>query len=232
MKKIRLILGSLKFLVFLFLVLSSLIIFRVYQFYPEKLEFIAGLIFNLWLIVPVMKLFIDKEKEMEPNLSISLELIRSSLACFNFRNQGNVDLIITSFKIDNKFLNQLSERTQAGIKSMKNTSILLTNTQNWILNIGVTINEVIGKYEFKTARIDFCYKKPTSPKTYKDSIEINFENYAYFMLYISELDEINNTLGKIEKAIKSKQPERNTKLVETTQLQATIKEHQMVSNIK
>jgi len=227
MKKIFTFVGM-KTVLILLIILSFVIFFNTFKFYNDYLEIVLMIILNMWLIVPVVILILERAKEREPKLKISFELIRSSLLCLVFRNLGSNELEVLSVTFDESFINQLNKKDMENLKSMQDTEILISNKQRWVLNLGITVFEIIGKYKNKTLKLNYSYRKVGCQKIFKDNLEINFNNYGHFMLYVSELDEINNTLKEISKKINDN-TEEQTKLVKTTRLLSAYVENQVVS---
>ena len=67
--------------------------------------------------------------------------------------------------------------------------------------------DILDKFDKKTLKVDYTYKKTNGFKNYKESTEIDFEQYSRFLVYISEIDELKQVNQKIEKNTKNLEKE-------------------------
>jgi len=163
-----------------------------YDFWFSLIEIICTVV----LVVPVIILIKEKIDSSKPKVIINFEIIRSSLACVVIRNVSNQPAELVSLEFNDEFLNELDERLKNKLLGLKNTKIFIAPNQKWVVNFETNIFEIINKFETKKCIMNYSYVKAGRNKKNKGNVEINFENYSFFTLYISELDEINQTLKK------------------------------------
>lgn len=85
--------------------------------------------------------------------------------------------------------------------------------QKMVLSFGVIIPEILKNYEQKSILIEYSYSKINSSKQYNESTNIDFEQYSRFLVYISEINELqqkienqNRSIKTIEKEVKKFYP--------------------------
>lgn len=218
---------GIKTIIIIYVVFSVSILYISFINYNEYFATITTIVMNMWLIIPVILLLMDKNNEKNPILKISFELVRSTLACLKFQNLGKVDLELLSFKVNEEFIPIIPDKNRIAVSSLNNTQILITSGQSWILNLGITITDVINSYASDVV-LSYEYRKVGKDEIYKDKMTINFKNYSHFMVYISEMDEINSTLKDIVKETKVVK----TELVKTTRLLSNYVEYDVVKKEK
>lgn len=143
-------------------------------------------------------LLTERAKKSRPYLQVSFELLRSSLTCLVFRNVGEIPLEVISISFDKNFITQLSESKRKMLVILEKTNMHIFPTRYYVISLDVTTSKIVN--EFKTSKlvINFEYKKiGCSQKTYKEKIEIDFKNYSGLLLYISETDELKNSVDKL-----------------------------------
>jgi len=173
------------------------------------------------MVVPVIYLIIDKWHDNKPNIAISFELIRSSLVCLMIRNLHKHAAELLSLKLDVAFLSQLGQVQQDAFNNMQNTNIYIPAGKYWVLNLGICTFDIIGKFKSTKMTLEYSFKKTGRKKIYTNKLYVDFKNYAHLMIYISELDEINSSLKKIDKTISKK---NHTPTVETTRIASSWQE--------
>lgn len=218
---------GIKTIIIIYVIFSVSILYISFINYNEYFAAITTIVMNMWLIIPVILLLMDKNNEKNPILKISFELVRSTLACLKFQNLGKVDLELLSFKVNEEFIPIIPDKNRIAVSSLNNTQILITSGQSWILNLGITITDVINSYTSDVV-LSYEYRKVGKDKIFKDKMTINFKNYSHFMVYISEIDEINSTLKDIVKGTKVVK----TELVKTTRLLSNYVEYDVVKKEK
>jgi len=146
----------------------------------------------------------ERSENNRPYAQISFELIRSSLACVVIRNVGNVPLTIKSLAFNEEFIKQINENNRAAFIDKENISVDIFPGKMWVLCLGVATHKIM-KYETKILHVDYEYSKINKKQVYKENIDIDFEQYKNFMVYISEMDELRTVNKEISKNI-----EKNT----------------------
>lgn len=146
----------------------------------------------------------ERSEKNRPYVQISFELVRNSLACIVIRNVGKVPLTIKSLLFSEEFIKQISEKNRIPFINKNNISVDIFPGKMWVLCMGTATHEIM-KYETKKLHIYYIYSKIGKKKVYKDKIDIDFEQYKNFMVYISEIDELRNVNKEISKNI-----EKNT----------------------
>ena len=157
--------------------------------------------------ITIFMLLKDKLENSRPYLQISFELVRSNLACIVIRNVGKVPLKVTGISYDDEFIKQLPEREQKHLYDNKINNLTIFPNKKWIICLGVIIPDILDKFDKKTLKVDYTYKKTNGFKNYKESTEIDFEQYSRFLVYISEIDELKQVNQKIEKNTKNLEKE-------------------------
>lgn len=155
--------------------------------------------------ITILFLLKERSESNRPYVQISFELIRSSLACIVIRNVGNVPLSIKSLSFSNDFINQINERERAAFLNKEKICVDIFPGKMWVLCLGTATHEIM-KYETRNLHIDYVYSKIGKKHMYKEKIDIDFDQYKNFMVYISEIDELRSVNKEISKSI-----ENNTK---------------------
>lgn len=151
--------------------------------------------------VTIAFLLKDKFENSRPYLQITFELIRSNLTCVVVRNVGKVPLTIKNIKFDEEFIKQLPERERKGLEKNRINNMNIFPDKQWVICLGVIVPEILEKYENKILKIKYSYSGLNKKKVYHESIEIDFEQYSRFLVYISEIDELKEVNKKIENNI-------------------------------
>ena len=147
----------------------------------------------------------ERSENKRPYAQISFELIRSSLACIVIRNVGNVPLSIKSLVFSEDFIKQISERERSAFINKEKISVDIFPGKMWVLCLGTAAHNIM-RYKTKILHIDYVYSKIGKKHMYKEKIDIDFDQYRNFMVYISEIDELRNVNKEISENI-----ENNTK---------------------
>ena len=164
-------------------------------------DFISLLsLIGAWITIFI--LIKDKLNNKRPYLQITFELVRDNLACIVLRNVGNVPLEIKNLYFDDKFIKQLPERDQIGLNDDTLNKITIFPNKQWVLSLGVIIPDILEHYNLKTLSINYSYSKLGCRKQYNENVIIDFRQYSRFLVYISELNELNNQNKKLEKELK------------------------------
>lgn len=166
--------------------------------------------------ITIFLLLRDKLNDSRPYLQISFELVKSNLTCVVIRNVGKTPLKVTSIHFDEEFIKQLPEQAQRSLNNKIN-NLLIFPGKEWIVCLEVIVPEILKDFEKKTLRVDYSYKNINGVKIYKESTEIDFEQYSRFLVYISEIDELKQVNQKIEK--NTKNIEKKLKEIETSIVQ-------------
>lgn len=160
-----------------------------------------GALIGSW--VTIFFLLIERCEKNRPYLQINFELIRSNLACVVLRNTGNVPLILKKLEFDKEFIKQLPNEEKKGLEKLKIKNIRIFPGKQWIVCLGVIIPEILENYKKKNLEITYSYSKINRKKQYNENIEIDFEQYSRFLVYVSEIDELREVNKKIEKNIEN-----------------------------
>lgn len=187
---------------------------NIIDFISENSTFIETFC-TILLVIPVLSLIWDKISSQKPKITVNFELIRSSLACIVIHNYGNVAAELKSLIFNEEFLIELDKRLAKKLLSMKETKIYLAPGQKWIINFETNIFNIINDFENKECKLKFTFSKPLKKFRYKGANNIKFDDYSYFTLYTSELDELNNTLNKIHEELSKISQDKKLTDVET-----------------
>lgn len=186
---------------------------NIFNFISNNGVFI-NTICTILLVIPVISLIIDKINSKKPKISVNFQLIRSSLACISIENYGDVAAELKSLTFNEEFLLELDNKLAKKLLSLKKTCIYLAPGQKWIINFQTNIFDIIGKFEHKECKINFTFSQPSKKWIYKGKNSIKFDEYSHFTLYISEVDEINDTLKKINTTLKKVSDNNDTSISE------------------
>ena len=165
-------------------------------------EVFINTICTLLLVIPVISLIIDKINTKRPKISVNFQLIRSSLTCIVIENYGDVAAELKSLTFNEDFLLELDNKLAKKLLSLKKTCIYLAPGQKWIINFNAEISEIIKNFEHKECKINFTFSRPSKKWKYSGKNSIKFDEYSHFTLYISEIEELNNTLKLINSTLK------------------------------
>lgn len=147
-------------------------------------------------IITIIFLLIDKYSKGRPYLQVSIEMIRSSLACVVIKNVGEVPLSLKKITFDDEFIDQLPEHAQKYFKDTKINNLLLHPGSKWVMCFGTSINDILNNYDKKTVLIKYEYTKLNRKKVYREEYLADFEQISHFLVYISEIDELSNEVKK------------------------------------
>lgn len=147
-------------------------------------------------IITIIFLLIDKYSKGRPYLQVSIELIRSSLACVVIRNVGEVSLSLKKITFDKEFIEQFPDYAQKYFKDTKINNLLLHPGSKWVMCFGTSINDILKNYDKKAALIKYEYTKLNRKKVYREEYLADFEQISHFLVYISEIDELSNEVEK------------------------------------
>lgn len=164
-------------------------------------KFSIGDIINIMALVgswiTILFLLLERYEKNRPYLQITFELVRSSLACVVLRNTGNVPLTVKNLHFDDDFVKQLPEHEQKRLLKNKDNITIFPNKQ-WVICLGVIIPDILNKYEKKDLKISYSYSKLNKKREYDEYIDIDFEQYSGFLVYVSEIDELQQVNKKIQ----------------------------------
>lgn len=152
-----------------------------------------------WIAIALV--FQEKYENSRPYAQVSFELLRSSLACVVIRNVGTVPLTIKSLVFNEDFIKQIDERNRGAFINKENLSVNIFPGKMWVLCLGAATHHIMN-YDSKILHVDYKYSKINKKRIYKEEIDIDFEQYRYFMVYISEIDELSNVNKEINKNLK------------------------------
>lgn len=199
---------------------------NISSFSPNDIINILALLCSWITIIVLLK---EKIDENRPYLQMSFELVRSNLACVVVRNVGKVPLVITNIKFNKNFIDQLPNYEKENLSNNKITDLKIYPNRQWIFCLGVTIPDILEKFEVKELEINYSYKKIGKKKTYTESTIIDFRQYSKLLVYISEIDELKNVNQKIVKNTES--INKNLKDIKTCIVQYQSIENKSFKNI-
>src|SRR5574344_438701 len=153
--------------------------------------------------ITIILLLKDKAEDKRPYLQITFELVRDNLACIVLRNVGKVPLIIKDLKFDENFVKQLPKEDQNGLNNSNLNKITIFPNTKWIICLGVIIPEILEKYKLTELKINYKYSKLSKKKIYNENVLIDFKQYSRFLVYVSEMNELQMENKKIEKELKT-----------------------------
>jgi len=151
-------------------------------------------VISLLAIIILLK---ERREKKRPYLQASFELIRGSLTCIIIRNVGEVPAKLQSITFNNEFIKQFSDVVQNRIISKANCDISIYPKQQLVICLDMITSDVL-KLNEKTLKIRLGYSSIQKKYTeYSEASEIAFGDYEGFLIYISEIDELKNSIVKI-----------------------------------
>lgn len=148
-------------------------------------------------------LLYERSKKERPYLQVSFELLRSSLACIVIRNIGECPLEIKTMEFNSEFICQLEPDTQEKLKTMCNLELKIFPKQFHVVSLDTLTGTILEKFQVKKLIIHYTYKRVGYKNTaYKEDSIIDFTQYNSMLLYISEIDELKNSVDKVLKEVK------------------------------
>lgn len=147
-------------------------------------------------IITIVFLLIDKYSKGRPYLQVSIEMIRSSLACVVIKNVGEVSLSLKKITFDREFIEQLSEYAQKYFKDTKINNLLLHPGSKWVMCFGTSINDILKNYDKKAVLIKYEYTKLNRKKYIERNIWRILNRYHIFLFILVKL---MNCLMKLKK---------------------------------
>ena len=147
-------------------------------------------------IITIIFLLIDKYSKGRPYLQVSIELLRSSLACVVIKNVGEVSLSLKKITFEEDFIKQLPEYAKKYFKDTKINNLLLHPGSKWVMCFGTSINDILKNYDKKSVLIKYKYVKLNRRREYNEEYLADFEQISHFLVYISEIDELSNEVKK------------------------------------
>lgn len=147
------------------------------------------------VLITIAFLLIERIEKQRPYLEISFELVRSTLACLVIRNVGNVPAELKSMKFNSEFIEQLEHGKIQSLKKKQEMNVVIYPGKSWILSLDKNVFDVIG-FSNTELKIEYEYSKLKKNKTYSETATIDFEEYASFLVYLSEIDELKTMTEK------------------------------------
>ncbi|MEG1631197.1 MAG: hypothetical protein RR423_02940 [Hydrogenoanaerobacterium sp.] len=152
-------------------------------------------------LVAIALLILERKEKKRPYLQAAFELLRSSLACVTIKNVGEVPAELHSLYFNKNFTKQLPKDSQTYAKSREDLHISIYPKQQWVICLGVATHE-ISNYNEKNLEVTLKYNhKGKIKKDYIEKEIVNFEDYNGFLVYISEIDELKDTLKTVTKSL-------------------------------
>lgn len=147
------------------------------------------------VLITIAFLLIERIEKQRPYLEISFELVRSTLACLVIRNVGTVPAELKSMKFNSEFIEQLEHGKIQSLKKKQEMNVVIYPGKSWILSLDKNVFDVIG-FSNTELKIEYEYSKLKTKKTYSETATIDFEEYASFLVYLSEIDELKTMTEK------------------------------------
>ena len=139
-------------------------------------------------------------------IQITYENVRSNLACIVLRNTGNIPLEVHGLTLNDSFTNQLTPKIQDRLKRIQLSSFMIPAGQKFIISFEVTVDLIIETYNEKKVKIEYECSQYEAYWPFNIRIrrktEIDFVLYGPFLTYISDVDELKNSVNAIGKSIK------------------------------
>lgn len=158
-------------------------------------EILINIIPWIGVIIPIIILFIERSENKRPYLTVSFELVRSTVACLVIRNVGKVPAELKSLSFNDTFIKQLPTDKAESLRKKKKTDIKIFPNRYWVISLNKNVFEVI-KFENTKLEVTYTYSKIGKKKEYNDFTEIDFKEYGSFLVYLSEMDEFKNMTEK------------------------------------
>jgi len=169
--------------------------FATWEFILKALGLVAS-----WVVI--ILLLVERSEKERPYLIVSYEPIRSTLACLVIRNVGKVPAMLNSLQVKNdEFSNQLNQDARLKLQKYHSTYVPIFPDQCFVICLDVNVFDIIQKFRNKVAIVQSIYTPLESKKKYKNTVNINWEEYAGFLVYSSELDEIKRSINSLTNSI-------------------------------
>lgn len=150
-------------------------------------------------LVAIIILLKERSEKKRPYLQASFELIRSSLTCIVIRNVGEVPGRLFGI-IFNDFIRQLPQEAQDRLNKMSYGNITVYPQQQLVICLDAITANVL-KFANRKLKITLKYSPIVSKHAkYTEESEIDFGDYAGFLIYISETDELRKSIVEIGKS--------------------------------
>jgi hypothetical protein len=155
-------------------------------------------VISLTAIIILLK---ERSEKKRPYLQASFELIRSSLTCIVIRNVGEVPARLFGI-IFSDFIKQLPQKVQDRLGNMSNINISIYPKQQLVICLDVITADIL-KFTDNKLKIVLKYSSVVNKHTkkYIEDSEITFGDYAGFLIYISETDELRKSIVEIGKSL-------------------------------
>lgn len=153
-----------------------------------------------WITIWV--LLKEKMDANRPYVQVSFELIRANLACVVIRNTGNVPVSICDISFNKDFISQLPEDDERRLLENGISDMRIFPNKQWAICLGVIVPTIL-KYKNTNMEVEYSYKRIGRKKIYKESTNIDFNQYSKCLVYISEIDELREVNKKIAEDIKT-----------------------------
>lgn len=153
-------------------------------------------------LVAIGVLLIERNEKKRPYLQITFELVRDNLVCLVLRNVGEVPAILQEIAYGKEFVKQLPAGGQKHLCDKANMALTIHPGQKWVIDLNA-ISSTVLHYKCQTLEVTLKYAKPgKSLKSYTEKTAICFSDYASFLIYISEIDELRKTIKAMDATLK------------------------------
>ena len=163
---------------------------------------IIQMVLTLVPLITIIMFLLERFEKSRPYIQISIEPIRSTLACAVIRNTGNYPVEIMSINFSNEFIIQLPPRAQDHLNRLHTTNLRLFPGQYNVISFDVNTFNIINDFPIKTLVFKYKYKKlGNSKKQYNEETTTDFSSLAPMLVYISESDELKRSVEDLKNEV-------------------------------
>lgn len=153
--------------------------------------------------VTIAFLLKDRTDKRRPHMEITVELLRSSLACLVLRNTGDVPLSLKDIEFDDNFISQLPINRRNELSVKKINDMVIAPGQFWVVCLDTTIPNIIQTYSNTVIHIEYAYSGLYKKKCYCEKTYIDFKQYSDCMVYISDIYELVEENKRVVRQLRS-----------------------------
>lgn len=147
-------------------------------------------------LVSILLLLLDRKERHRPYLQATFELKRSSLACITIKNVGEVPAYLTGLSFNDEFIKQLSQSDIARLGNRNDLQLTIFPGQQWVISLDIITSDIF-KFKNRILKVKMIYKYNRKKiRKFKEESIVDFDDYKYFMVYISDINELRETLRK------------------------------------
>lgn len=149
-------------------------------------------------LIAIILLVIERAEKRRPYLQVSLQLLRSNLTCLVLKNVGTEPLTLHNIVFNKEFIEQLPERDDEKFDSFREIDVSIFPNCQRVICLGTTNTDIMLNFKMQTLVASYEYSKAGSKshRHYNEHHNLSFQDYAFFLEYISDIDELKKEVRK------------------------------------